>query len=181
LHPASLHDRIYAQFLDGIVLGVVCSLWLYLVSGGELYFLWISPMIPQFLIQVPEHYFSVTADFWWGGAFVTVALPYGEVIFIQYPVPLFWLLYLLYYTYFGYRWGQTPGKIVKKVVILSEDGSPPGWEQSLLRWLGYVISILPLGLGFWIGLDRKEMRTWYDRWTKTRVLSYDPLSVEKSD
>ncbi len=181
LHPASLHDRIYAQLLDGIFLALICGLWLYEVSDGELFFLWVSPMIPQFILQVPDYYLPKSQDFWWGGWFFTLDLPYGKSICIQYPVPVFWLIYILYYTLFTFFWGQTPGKVLKKVVVLTERGGPVNGKTALYRWLGYLISLLPLGLGFWWGFFKGKGYTWYDRWTGTRVYSYDPFAREGLD
>lgn len=65
----------------------------------------------------------------------------------------------------------TPGKMVWSVRIVDADtGAPPSMRQLLLRGCGYVLSALPLGLGFlWIGIDRKK-QGWHDRLANTMVI-----------
>lgn len=57
----------------------------------------------------------------------------------------------------------TPGKMaVDSKVIDAETGAKPSVGQSIVRYIGYYISALPLGLGFiWAAIDEKN-RTWHD-------------------
>lgn len=67
--------------------------------------------------------------------------------------------------------GATPGKLFLGVrVVDAQTGQRPSLVQALLRWLGYGLSALPLGLGFlWVLWD-PERRAWHDRLAGTRVL-----------
>jgi uncharacterized RDD family membrane protein YckC len=53
------------------------------------------------------------------------------------------------------RWGTTPGKALLGLYVCDVEGRvglSPG--RSFLRWVGYVVSALPLGLGFaMVGLN----------------------------
>ncbi len=56
------------------------------------------------------------------------------------------------------QYGATPGKMVFNVVIVDrETGNLPGVGQSVLRYIGYIVSTVPLFLGFfWIIWDDKK-------------------------
>ncbi|MFN5048469.1 RDD family protein [Roseateles sp.] len=67
--------------------------------------------------------------------------------------------------------GATPGKLFMGVrVVDALSGQRPSLVQALLRWLGYWLSALPLGLGFLWALWDPEGRAWHDRLSGTRVL-----------
>lgn len=57
----------------------------------------------------------------------------------------------------------TPGKMaVDSKVLDATTGEKPSVGQSVIRYIGYYISALPLGLGFlWAAIDEKN-RTWHD-------------------
>jgi len=69
------------------------------------------------------------------------------------------------------RWGCTPGKLLLELrVVDARGGGRPGWTRALIRYLGYLASALPLGLGFlWAAFDR-EGRALHDRLAGTRVV-----------
>ena len=50
LKPAQVKDRVIAQLIDGLILGVVCSLIFFVMSNGGLKSIWVSPMFPQYLL-----------------------------------------------------------------------------------------------------------------------------------
>lgn len=58
----------------------------------------------------------------------------------------------------------TPGKMVIKATIVdAKTGKPLTVKQSLLRYFGYIVSTIPLGLGlFWVGWDKKK-QGWHDK------------------
>lgn len=69
--------------------------------------------------------------------------------------------------------GRTPGKMAMKVKVVKGDGSPITFGTALLRWIGTIISALPLGLGFfWIIWD-SEKQGWHDKIAGTYVVKYD--------
>lgn len=55
------------------------------------------------------------------------------------------------------RWGWTPGKLLLELrVVNARTGEHPGWIPSVIRYVGYFVSALPLGAGFlWAAFDRR--------------------------
>ncbi len=172
LVPAGLQKRVVAQLIDGVLLGAVCSVLFFLLSRGQLWSVWISPMVPQYLLESRAGHLPQPASFWWGGFYFPIYLPYGKLIRIAYPAPLLYLLYWFYYGFFTSRYGQTPGKMVKGLVVLKASGEPLGRWQAWLRGPAYLVSLLPLGMGIWLASGRKDGATWHDRLLQTRVSCY---------
>ena len=52
----------------------------------------------------------------------------------------------------------TPGKMILKMKIVdAKTGGKLSAGQSLIRYLGYYVSIIPLGLGLiWVGVDKRK-------------------------
>lgn len=72
---------------------------------------------------------------------------------------------------FWIRLGATPGKLLLDCRIVdARTLQPIGWKQALLRLFGYLISALPLYLGFfWIGWDKRKQGL-HDKLAGTVVL-----------
>ncbi len=90
------------------------------------------------------------------------------------PTYLFLLLInLLYFTLFHAATGQTLGKLLCGIKVVKLDGGGDlEYGQSFLRFSGYLLSALPLGLGFiWAAFDPKKL-TWHDRVAETCVIRY---------
>src|SRR4051794_22088807 len=53
-------------------------------------------------------------------------------------------------------WGATPGKLAMSAKVVDADtGDALRSGQAALRYFGYIVSALPIGVGFlWVGLDR---------------------------
>jgi uncharacterized RDD family membrane protein YckC len=79
---------------------------------------------------------------------------------------------LAYYIIMWARFdGATIGKKILKIKIVNDDGSTLTDQAVILRFAGYILSALPLLLGFlWIIWDR-EKKGWHDKIAKTRVIS----------
>jgi uncharacterized RDD family membrane protein YckC len=75
----------------------------------------------------------------------------------------------LYFVAFWATVGQTPGKWLMGIKIVPIEGGRLTLRRSLLRLVGYVLSALPVYLGFlWIlGPNR---RGWHDRLARTVVI-----------
>ncbi len=89
--------------------------------------------------------------------------PLDVIISYVFPVVatiLFWL----------YK-SATPGKMALSVKIVdAKTGNLPTVSQSIIRYIGYYVSLLPLGLGFlWIGWDAKK-QGWHDKMAGTVVI-----------
>jgi uncharacterized RDD family membrane protein YckC len=81
------------------------------------------------------------------------------------------LLGLLYFIGFWSFRGQTPGMIPFRLrVVRAADGSRPDWIVSLLRYVGLIISIIPLFLGLiWAAFDSRK-QGWHDKIAGTLVI-----------
>ena len=73
--------------------------------------------------------------------------------------------------------GSTPGKMIFKTKIVdAKTGGHPSKLQFIGRYLGYIISSIPLCLGFlWIAWDKRK-QGWHDKMSGTVVVrpSNDP-------
>ena len=65
----------------------------------------------------------------------------------------------------------TPGKLVLGIRIVdAETGGPPRMGRLVLRYLGYLLSAIPLGLGyFWMLWDGRN-QCWHDKMAGTLVV-----------
>jgi uncharacterized RDD family membrane protein YckC len=65
--------------------------------------------------------------------------------------------------------GQTIGKLVMRIRVVTVDGDLPGVGQAFLRWLGYGVSLVTFGLGFVMAGLRRDKRALHDLIAGTRV------------
>jgi uncharacterized RDD family membrane protein YckC len=70
--------------------------------------------------------------------------------------------------------GATPGKIaIAARIVDAETGAPPSTARLVIRLFAYIVSALPLCLGFlWIALDRRK-QGWHDKIAGTVVIPDD--------
>lgn len=81
--------------------------------------------------------------------------------------PMFIALYFL--VLHGWQ-GQTPGKMFMGLKVVRVDGGEVSFGLAFLRLIGYGLSLLPLGLGFfWTIIDREKC-AWHDHVAATRVI-----------
>lgn len=77
------------------------------------------------------------------------------------------------FVYFVGCWsttGQTVGMIAMRIRIVRIDGQPMSWATGLVRYAGYILSIISLGLGLlWILWDR-DKQGWHDKIARTLVV-----------
>lgn len=69
------------------------------------------------------------------------------------------------------RYGATPGKMVMSARIVDADtGAPLTPGACVIRYLGYLVSALPLCVGFlWIAFDRRK-QGWHDKMANSVVV-----------
>ncbi len=110
---------------------------------------------------------------------VIVAIPAGiiQAIFTSEQLgvnPIGVLLIVIisigYYLYFWTNSGQTPGKKLLGLRVVSKDESPITTGQALLRLIGYSISGLFLSLGFLWAIWDGEKQGWHDKIAGTYVV-----------
>jgi uncharacterized RDD family membrane protein YckC len=65
----------------------------------------------------------------------------------------------------------TPGKMAISAMIMDErTGGPPSLGQLVGRYLGYLLSVIPFGLGLiWVAFDKKK-QGWHDKMSGTIVV-----------
>ncbi len=76
----------------------------------------------------------------------------------------------VYFIFLTSAGGQTVGKYFMGVRIVRLDGKAMGFPQAAIRWLGYIVSLLPLGLGFFWAIIDDRRRTFHDRLAGTCVI-----------
>jgi len=75
-----------------------------------------------------------------------------------------------YFTYFYGYTGQTIGKMVCGLKVVSTEGGLIGYRRAFLRWIGYQISFYIFFFGFfWIALDPNK-QGWHDKIARTFVI-----------
>jgi uncharacterized RDD family membrane protein YckC len=81
------------------------------------------------------------------------------------------LLPTLYYTLTEGAYGQTLGKALFGIVVVSADGRPIGYGRAFARLLTLPYALLPGGLGLlWAALPPAK-RAWHDYISATRVIA----------
>jgi uncharacterized RDD family membrane protein YckC len=114
----------------------------------------------------PKEFALEYAGFWIRlGAGVIDLLILGFIDgFIAYffPAPIIWvtngLVISVAYLLGFWAWrGQTPGKMAVGVKIIRTDSSPIKWQCVLYRFLGYIVSVVTLFIGFiWVAFDSRK-------------------------
>jgi len=137
--------RLAASLIDTLILLIVLTPLAYFFSQGT-YFPGLDPE-GDMLAQMAD------IDFEWSYLLINDLLPMALIIF-------FWV-----------RYRGTPGKqLMDCQVVDASTFSNLRIGQSVLRYVGYFISLLPLGLGFfWIIWDKKK-RGFHDLLAHTVVI-----------
>ena len=78
----------------------------------------------------------------------------------------------------------TPGKMIFKATIVdAKTGGKPSLRQLIIRYLGYIISTIPLCLGiFWVAFDKKK-QGFHDKLANTvvvqpKVIESEPVEID---
>ncbi len=79
-------------------------------------------------------------------------------------------LYTGYFTFFHAYGGQTPAKMILRIIVVNKDGLPPSHLRALMRSLGLSLSHLFFGLGFLLAIIEPKKRALHDLLTGTRVM-----------
>jgi uncharacterized RDD family membrane protein YckC len=114
------------------------------------------------------------AGFWarFGASFldgIIVSIPYFLVTVASGNVALGYAVYLLvgivYFTYFeGNAPGQTIGKKALGIRVIDlAAGGPIGSTRAFIRYIGRIVSSIPLLLGYFWMLWDGEKQTWHDK------------------
>ena len=102
----------------------------------------------------------------YGDVFMQRATEFNTVNnLINYIFPFIGILILWHYK------SATPGKMfIKATIVDATTYEKPTTKQFIIRNIGYWVSLLPLGLGyFWVGWDKKK-QAWHDKLAHTVVV-----------
>jgi uncharacterized RDD family membrane protein YckC len=163
--PGTSHGRVgtrFAALLIDLLPLVLASLVLYLPAVSALLgpILRVLPASDQAPAVDPTLLQAATAD----GVAAFLPRAMGAGIIVQ----------LLGIGYFVGSWlvlGRSPGMALLGLRIVSEDGGPIGLGRVIVRFTGYVISALPLLLGFAWALWDPRKQAWHDKLAGTLVLT----------
>ena len=146
LEYAGFWIRLGAGIVDLLFLYIVCSVILWLLCWIINYaFISLSPSCGQGICLAS--YLSGETAFSFSHAFIPVPL-IGFIV---------WLIEVAYFTGFWVWRGQTPGKMLLGIKVIRTDSSPINLPYSLLRYLGYIVSMVTLFVGFvWIAFDSRK-------------------------
>ncbi len=149
---AGFWRRLAATVLDTLWIGTLVFCLLVLRYGNEVLNVLNDLFTSDYLVLLEE--------FGWPVILINDLLPALIVLF-------FWMTYQ-----------ATPGKLLYDCdVVDARTGHPPTLGQAILRYLGYFISALPLGLGFlWIIWDKRK-QGWHDKIAGTVVIMHDESKV----
>ena len=78
---------------------------------------------------------------------------------------------MIYFIIFHAWSGQTIGKMIMGIRVVTKDNKLIPTSVAFLRWTGYILSILPLASGFLWSVVDKDHCAWHDRLAQTRVVS----------
>jgi len=85
----------------------------------------------------------------------------------------FWVMWAAYHILLWTWRGTTLGGSVLNLKLVRLDGRPMDWQTSVVRVLGAVVSLVPLGIGFfWASWDA-ERQAWHDRIAGTTIVKPD--------
>lgn len=133
LEPAGMGTRVVAWLVDRLVL---LGVWALVACWGFVAYL--------HLIRWPPDLLNLAA-------LIGLVLLWGVG------------LHAAYFIVFVGGCGQTPGKMLLGIAVVRDDGAPVGYGRALLRWIGYWLSALPLGLGLvpaFFTADRCGLHDW---------------------
>ena len=157
--PDSLQGY-YAGFISRAVAIIIDVVIISLVSAvviGALTLFFDLPSVKRFI-------------FW-----LNSILPGSDQVFSALTGPrfaaIFFFLFLyLYFIFFFSTTGQTVGKAIMGLRVVTTDGKRMGVKRSLIRTVCYTLSLAPLGLGFLWALGEDRRRAWHDKIAHTYVL-----------
>ncbi|MBI1884940.1 MAG: RDD family protein [Chloroflexi bacterium] len=86
-------------------------------------------------------------------------------------IVLSWFAFVpLYYIGLWALRGQTVGKMAVKIKVIRSDGGPLGPGHAVVRFVGYVVSTLPVFLGFLVATVNRRRQALHDLLADTVVI-----------
>lgn len=170
---AGFNIRIYANLIDTILL-LVLTVPVMLLSGSFGY-VDHPAYIQQALSDAKEEIISQAQ-------FFRILLPYlaeHTPMFLGYMLVDFVVIGAIFIGFWKWK-NSTPGKILFKIAIVDgKSFGEPSTKQYMLRYIGYIISFIPLMLGFLIIAFNKKKLGLHDLIAGTAVIHLEPSDPEK--
>ena len=96
---------------------------------------------------------------------------YGKSDEYTYFYIISWFVLILIIIALWTDWGgKTPGKALFNIHIVKLDNSSIGFTRSIIRFLGYILSTIPLFIGFFMIFVTKNKRGLHDLVSGTKVV-----------
>lgn len=104
------------------------------------------------------------ARIFWGGRL-------GTSVVLLASLTAFNLLFgALYYILLHWILGQTLGKVLLRLRVVTLSGGSLSLGTSVLRWIGYLLSVLSFLMGYVMAGVRRDKRALHDLFARTRVV-----------
>jgi len=107
------------------------------------------------------------------GTMGSLAMMNNQTVVMAIMVLMWALIVIVYFGYFIYFYGtsgQTLGKKMLNIKVVSTDGTPLTYKKGLLRVIGYIIASIPIYIGYiWMLFD-KNKQNWEDKIANTYVV-----------
>jgi uncharacterized RDD family membrane protein YckC len=103
-------------------------------------------------------------------AFVSSIEPSAEGTSLALAQLINFALYLGYYTYFIGNSGQTIGKKMLAIKVVTTHGEQPSYATALIRYIVSFVSGIIFALGYIWAFFNKEKQTWHDKAAGTYVV-----------
>lgn len=129
--------------------------------------------IPSFIIRLLAMVYDalIVVAIWFLVGAIGVVINGGEAIDTHIGQALLKSsLFIVTFLFFGYSWtkkGQTVGMIAWRLRAQTTEGFTLNWTQSMIRFLGAVISLAVVGLGYLVAIIGHEKLTWHERWSNS--------------
>jgi len=168
VHYASFNDRAFATVIDTIVVTFLFSRLFYLLSkqiyGGR------SPDVEILNAWSQSHNAADVAP---------VIMEFANVIILNNLLQIV-LIGLLFVPLWHFT-ATSPGKwLLRMRIVDAATGLHPTNRQSIIRFLGYFVSSIPVFQGFlWIIIDKKK-QAWHDKMAHTVVIKVKHWRLLKS-
>lgn len=128
--------------------------------------LFLTELVSAFLVSVRFLAVDLASAHETGFGFMD--LPEGDGIGLSLFIGI--LSFVLYFTFFTYWGGQTPGKMLMRARVVTTDLGEVSLPRALLRTVCYFASSFFFGLGFMIAAFNHEKRALHDLVAGTRVI-----------
>lgn len=153
--------RLGAYLIDGIALWIICVIlgsMLGIVAFPFVFWAW-APMADHMMAYQP--------------LWVLLGRIIGFCIWMAMPAA--------YFICFWAVRGETLGMMALRIRVIHTDGSPVDWGAAVVRFLGYIICWITLGLLFlWIAFDGRKQGL-HDKMGDTYVIKLPPRRAKLTE